>query len=120
MLEHIHDRISSAAELIRVLRPQGYLILTFDVCFQGDEDILPGPFAEVTNYLRQNLELVWPEVSIHPSRVLSCYNGPYPYGKRCTMPHRIWRKSKGLARRMIGQECVPLDCVFMGMVLRKT
>lgn len=120
VLEHIDDRISTARELIRVLKPHGYLILTFDVCFQGDGDICPTAYVELTDYLRENLELVWPEVSIHPSRVISCYNGPYPYGDSHTISRRLWRIGKDWARMMVGKSREPVDCVFMGMVLRKS
>ena len=120
VLEHVQDRISAAKELMRVLKPHGLLILTFDVCFQGNADIHPAAYVELTDYLRDNLELVWPEISIHPSRAISCYNGPYPFGGRRTVSRRLWKAGKDCVRRMMGKSLLPLDCVFMGMVLRKT
>jgi SAM-dependent methyltransferase len=120
VLEHIQDRVSAAKELVRVLKPQGFLILTFDVCFQGNADISAVAYEELTGYLRDNLELVWPEISIHPSRVISCYNGPYPFEGRRTVSRRLRKAGKDCLMWMIGKSILPLDCVFMGMVLRKT
>ena len=120
VLEHIQDRISAAKELMRALKPHGLLILTFDVCFQGGSEITPEHYVLLTNYLRDQTELVWPEVSVHPSRTLSCYNGPYPLGGRAPLSCKLRRWSKNCVKRMVGESVVPLDCVFMGMVLRRT
>jgi SAM-dependent methyltransferase len=120
VLEHIEDRIAAARELMRVLRLHAILILTFDVCFQGEADIRSAAYKELTGYLRDNMELVWPEISIHPSRTLSCYNGPYPYRDRSMLSHGLQGMLKNCARRIMGRPILPLDRVFMGMVLRKT
>lgn len=120
VLEHIPDPIPIIKELNRALKPEGLFALTFDVCLQGGGQIAPGPFTEMMNFLRAQFELVWPEQCVHPSTMLTCYNGPYPYplnfGRSISDKLVLWTK-RVVKERILGSP--RLDVAFFGLVLKK-
>ena len=106
-------------EFTRVLRPDGWVILTFDVCTRGNGEIAPKPYVQLMNHLRDQFELVWPEVSIHPLRMISCYNGPYPMRTKVAPLRALSKWGKDRVRKMIGKPNSPGDYAFQAMVLRR-
>jgi SAM-dependent methyltransferase len=121
VLEHVEDRAGAIEELLRVLKPGGLLILTFDVCVTGGSDVSPEDFNLLVGQLRERFELVQPEQVVHSSRVLSAYNGPYPYDlfEFIESPWmRMVVRGRKLKRLLSGLPPAPVDYNYCGMVLR--
>jgi SAM-dependent methyltransferase len=78
VLEHIPDFSATISEIARVLKPKGLLLLTIDVDLSGNSELSPGQYWMLRDALEGILELVEPEVTVHPLRVLDSRNSPYP------------------------------------------
>lgn len=120
VLEHTLYPFEIVAELERVLAPFGLLILTFDLCLQGEAQFTPDVYRELRDYLSQNFLYVCPEITIHPARVLDCRNSIYPYEleRKIIESFIVW--GKNCIKRMLGR---PLhqakNCACAGFVLQK-
>jgi SAM-dependent methyltransferase len=91
VLEHVADAPSVVDEVARVLRPGGLFLLTFDVDLLGTSSIGPRLYRAVRAALSRSFDLVFPEITVHPMRVLTSDNSPYPYyGKRGARRRRYW------------------------------
>jgi ubiquinone/menaquinone biosynthesis C-methylase UbiE len=78
VLEHIADFESVIAEVRRVLRPQGLLVLTFDVDLRGNWELSPTSYIRLHEALEARFSRVYPEKVLHPLRVLTSDNSMYP------------------------------------------
>ncbi len=80
VLEHIPDPAALVPELARLLRPKGMLILTIDVSIHGrNAEIQPRPHSILERALNAHFDLLLPERAIHPQRMLTSDNSPFPF-----------------------------------------
>lgn len=101
VLEHISQPDETIEEIRRVLKPDGVFILTIDISLDGTFEITPAPFLQLQQMLAEHFLPVFPEVCIHPMRLLTTLNSPYPYTFPKTGPIRalartVKRALKGL------------------------
>lgn len=85
VLEHIPSFEKTIDEIVRVLKPGGQLLLTFDVDLQGNSQIGPAEHRRLCKYLHEHFDLLQPDATIHPSDLLHSRTGPYPL----MLPRRI-------------------------------
>lgn len=78
VLEHIPDFEAVIAEVWRILRPGGVLVLTFDVDLRGNSELGPSAYKRLMEALHASFSLIYPEKVIHPLRVLTSDNSIYP------------------------------------------
>jgi hypothetical protein len=78
VLEHIPHWERALTEFVRLLRPGGFLILTFDVQLTGKPDGLnAADTVRLLSYLDGQMRQITVQNDI-PSDVLHMYNSPYP------------------------------------------
>lgn len=116
VLEHIPEPHEVLGEINRVLRPDGLLILTIDISLDGIYEITPEPFLELQKALSKNFSPLFPETCIHPLRMLTTYNSPYPYLFPKGQPIRTAaRKIRRYMRGLSGKSPRLLSCYgFVG------
>ncbi len=79
VIEHIPEFEKTVYELHRLLKKDGYLILTFDVCLKGNAAISKERYDQLIRVLMEKFDIFQPEKTIHPLEVLTSENSPYPY-----------------------------------------
>jgi ubiquinone/menaquinone biosynthesis C-methylase UbiE len=78
VLEHIPHWEQALTEFVRLLRPGGLLIMTFDVQYRGTPDGLNADdTARLLTYLNRQMRQITVQSDI-PKDVLQMYNSPYP------------------------------------------
>jgi 2-polyprenyl-3-methyl-5-hydroxy-6-metoxy-1,4-benzoquinol methylase len=77
VLEHIPDFEKTIVEFSRMLKKGGLLILTIDLDLRGDSELGAFAFKRLQNALALHFDLLWPDVTIHPTDMLLSNNGPY-------------------------------------------
>lgn len=86
VLEHIPGAVSVVHETARILRPGGLFIVTFDIDLAGTWSIGPGMYEALRDALLRKFDFVFPELTVHPMRLLTSDNSPYPYyPKKCAL-----------------------------------
>lgn len=78
VLEHIPDFESVIYEVARILRPNGLLVLTFDVDLRGNSELGPAAYERLMMALQASFFPIHPEKTIHPLRLLTTDNSIYP------------------------------------------
>ena len=81
VLEHIPGCTEVIKEVARVLRPGGWFVLTFDVDLKGNFEVGARHFRELMKVISGFFETDLPEKTIHPLRVLTSENSPFPLYK---------------------------------------
>ena len=76
VLEHIPDPCFTISEIARILIPNGLCILTVDLGLIGDRDIKPSPYLKFRKCLAEHFDLLHPEITLHPLRILCDRNSP--------------------------------------------
>jgi len=90
VLEHIPDFEAVISEALRILRPAGLLVLTFDVDLRGNFELGPAAYGRLSNALQASFSPAYPEKVVHPLRVLTSDNSIYPmYPHSSTLDHLI-------------------------------
>jgi SAM-dependent methyltransferase len=79
VLEHIPDCSATVAEVARVIKPGGFLILTFDLDLRGDQAIGAKEYDVLRGALRDHFVYECPETSVHPVNVLNSWNSPFGF-----------------------------------------
>lgn len=77
VLEHIPEFEKTIAEISRVLKPGGLLVLTIDLDLRGDSEIGPVPHRRLVTALREQFHFHFSERITHPADVLNTSNGPF-------------------------------------------
>jgi SAM-dependent methyltransferase len=119
VLEHLPSYEGTVAEMARMLKPGGLLILTIDISADQTSQISLENHRLLTSALAAQFEYVFPEKTIHPADYLHSNTGPYP----------MWSPPGSLLRqavRPLGRKIKaalgwkpPLYLLCQGFVMRK-
>lgn len=115
VLEHIEPPDRLIDEIDRILAPEGRLILTIDLGLTANSPIGPQPHHELVSRLADRFLPFLPDVSIHPSQLLTSRKGPYPMGRHSA----VWKRT---VRRVLGPilpERFRSELACQAFVLRK-
>jgi len=77
VLEHIPNPTNTIEEIARVLKPEGFFLVTLDLDNRGDSEIGVKGFAKLYEKLTEKFESVYSEQTVHPLDVLTSLRGPY-------------------------------------------
>jgi SAM-dependent methyltransferase len=123
VLEHVPDFEALIAEMARILKPGGLLLVTVDLDLRGDEEIGLCRWRELKKAIFARFVCSCWEKTVHPADVLTSWTGPYPY-RRMTALKNAWflikqRLLKPLLGRRPGRVGPPPFLAIEGMVLTR-
>lgn len=104
VIEHIPNFASVIDEMVRVLKPDGQLILTVDIDLQGNFELGIDEFEHLQNLLDVHFTKELSERTVHPSNMLTTMNSPYCMKK--------WSPYYALERFLRG--CLRGKLIFLG------
>jgi SAM-dependent methyltransferase len=108
VLEHIPDFAATVAEMARVLKPQGLLVLTIDIDLRGDQALGVAPHAILMAALDRWFEYRFPDLTVHPAGLLDSSRGPFAFPAPGAMPRLRHLLKQRLFMRMLGRKPKPL------------
>jgi SAM-dependent methyltransferase len=103
VLEHIADPCKTIKEVARVIKKGGLFVLTIDIDLKGNHDLGPDTYHLVLNTLREYFVPQEVEETIHPLRLLTSDNGPYPLNVEFGL-NKVMRPFKEFVKLLIGRE----------------
>jgi 2-polyprenyl-3-methyl-5-hydroxy-6-metoxy-1,4-benzoquinol methylase len=122
VLEHLPDPSLAVAELARVLRPEGLLVLTIDLGLTPGIEIAAAPYQRLVEALEAHFAYASPQRTSHPSALLHAYSGPYPWRRWTTLEH-WWYQAKQRIKPLFGKTPMPLpeipNMAVQGFVMTK-
>lgn len=121
VLEHIPDFQRTIAEMGRVIKPGGLLLLTIDLDLRGDSEIGPGKHRELIQWLDSQFLPACADTTVHPGDLLTTTNSLYPIQIRSGM-RRYKFQMKQKLRACIGRQPSPLVSKMLtvqGLVLSR-
>jgi SAM-dependent methyltransferase len=121
VLEHANDPVKELAEIARILRPGGTLILTVDLDLQGNLALGIEARASLLQAISRTFEWGKPCTTVHPADVLTSDRGPLPCGDpKGLAGARFWLRqlAKSLLRRK--RLVRPRWLAVEGFVLRRS
>ncbi len=104
VLEHLPEIGESINEIHRVLKNNGYLILTFDIDLQGNFDISPEKWMLLRHMLGEKFNQLYSEYSIHPQRLLTNQNHPFITKVKRNRINTLLREIYSMNKKFIKRE----------------
>jgi ubiquinone/menaquinone biosynthesis C-methylase UbiE len=121
VLEHIPAFEKTIAEMARVLKPQGLLLLTIDLDLRGDNEIGAERYRALKREVEAHFRYVCAIQTAHPAVLLTSANGPFPEVEPKGFS-RFYFSAKQFVKGVLGRPKHPLTpfhlCVE-GMSLQK-
>jgi SAM-dependent methyltransferase len=121
VLEHVPQCDRTIAEMARILKPGGVLLLTIDLDLRGDSEIGPQKHRDLIQSLNEFFSPACPETTVHPLDSLNTCNSNWPIKVRAG-----WQRKKFVAkqriRSVLGRQPNPLVSVLLtvqGLVLSR-
>ncbi|MGP6158613.1 MAG: class I SAM-dependent methyltransferase [Vulcanimicrobiaceae bacterium] len=118
VLEHMPDPVPIAAELARIVRPGGLLLVTLDIDVEGAAGVTPEHFDRVRDELARAFTFEYPERTVHHFDVLSSKNSPWPRAGEQHLRGLMWRTKDRRLLPLIGGPSPGVLSVY-GAVLRR-
>jgi SAM-dependent methyltransferase len=118
VLEHMDDPVPIVAELARVLKPGGLLVLTMDIDVEGDAGVSPPHFDALREQLAERFAWAYPEHTVHPADVLTSKSSPWPRPGERHVPGLLWRTRDRRLVPLVGGPTPGVLTVY-GCVLRR-
>lgn len=78
VIEHVTDFEANIREIHRVLKNDGYFLITFDIDLSGVHELKPSTYRNFNQILNKYFENIIPEKIIHPLNNLTNKNSLYP------------------------------------------
>lgn len=82
VLEHLETTQNALEDSYRVLKAEGYLILTFDIDLKGNFEMGPRRFKDLLAEIARRFVPLYRESILHPMSLLTNQNHPYVKRKR--------------------------------------
>jgi SAM-dependent methyltransferase len=122
VLEHIPDFAASIADIARVLKPGGLLVLTLDMSWRDDHAITAGPFQQLRTSLEERFTYVHPQTSVHPGDLLRSDRGPLRLTGPTGLARAVAAGKQYLLKPLLGRRprpLAPLLSVWAAVLQRK-
>ena len=127
VLEHIPDFENTVREMTRVLKPGGLCLITCDLDLNpaGNTQLNASQFDRLVSVVRQQLNFVYFERTIHPVDVLTSRNSPYSDGRSSYASIGCQLVKQKILKPLFGRKpgnvniLGPAPLAIFGLVLRK-
>jgi ubiquinone/menaquinone biosynthesis C-methylase UbiE len=122
VLEHVPNIKQTIAEMFRILKPGGLLILTIDLDLRGDAEIGFENHRRLTEYLQQYFSYFYPETTIHPADMLNTISSPYAMKKPGLLEFLWFILKQHIAKPLVGKKpgyVPPSRLAVQGFVMTK-
>lgn len=121
VLEHIPTFEKTIAEIARILKQGGMLVLTIDVDLRGDMAISVDRYKALTAALSCYFRPRFPETTVHPSDMLTSASGPFAL-RPLSGVRKHWWNLKQTMKPLVGRKTLswlPYFLAVQGSVLQK-
>lgn len=108
VLEHIPRCDQVIAEIHRVLKPDGLLVLTIDLDLRGDAAIGVESRRRLRTDLEERFSFLQPDMTVHPADMLHSMGGPFPLSQPPLYLRLPVMAVRELKRRLLGVDVRPL------------
>ena len=119
VLEHMPDPVPIVAELTRILRPGGLLLVTLDIDVEGAAGVTPEHFDRLREELALSFAFEYPERTIHHFDVLSSKSSPWPRAGEEHHRGLMWRTKDRRLLPLIGGPSPGVLSVYGAVMRRK-
>jgi len=122
VIEHVADFTTLLHEIDRILKPGGWLILTFDLDLRGDQQIGISEFYRLQQALEATFVPLGPARLIHHADVLTSESGPIRPRLRPRRRIPLFLIKQWVIKPLLGRPpspLVPLHCAVQGVLLKK-
>jgi SAM-dependent methyltransferase len=118
VLEHMPDPVPIVAELARIVRPGGMLLVTLDIDVEGAAGVAPEHFERLREELAAAFSFEYPERTVHHLDVLTSKNSPWPRAGEEHHRGLLWRTKDRRLLPLVGGPSPGVLSVY-GAVLRR-
>ena len=121
VIEHIPNFASVIDEMVRVLKPDGQLILTVDIDLQGNYELGIDEFEHLQSILDVHFTKKLTERAVHPSNMLTTMNSPYCM-RKWSPYYALERLLKGCLRGklvLVGPTDLLILAVYAGIFVKR-
>jgi 2-polyprenyl-3-methyl-5-hydroxy-6-metoxy-1,4-benzoquinol methylase len=101
VLEHIPDFEQTIAEIARIVRAQGLVLLTIDLDLSGEGELSASRHKDLQACLEMYFEPMALARSVPTFDQLTSRTGPYPL-MPCSPAHKVWFRMKQTVKSMFG------------------
>jgi SAM-dependent methyltransferase len=123
VIEHIDRFERTFDEITRILKPEGILLLTFDLDLQGGPQLGISEYQRLLTKVKKHFTLVHPETTVHPLDMLRSSNGPYGFQEPLSRSRKQCSLTRKVIRRLCGRRPAPAfsySLAVMGQVLKNS
>lgn len=128
VLEHIQDFEMTIDEMARILKPNGLCLITCDINLRPEDGLQLDyvHYKRLLSSLERSFIRVFPEITIHPTDMLTTINSPYPRSGPSMGIFQTWWFifKQRIIKPLIGRKpsnfkIGPPHVAVLGLVLRK-
>jgi len=127
VLEHIPDFEKTIAEMARILKTGGLCLITCDINLRAGDKSLQldvEHYKRLLSYLSKGFERIYPEITMHPTDMLTTTNSPYPLRNPSSGPVQFgWNILKQrIIKPLLGRKPCNIKIPYvtvLGLVLKK-
>ena len=123
VFEHIPDLTALVSEISRVIKQQGYLIISFDVTLNNNYELTINNYNDFITKILEKFKLWLPYQPIHHADVITSENSPIPYNNPNFKSKIIFMLKNYVIKPMLLKRPLKIPLVLKlcveGMVLKK-
>jgi SAM-dependent methyltransferase len=120
VLEHMADPVPVVAELARIVRPGGLLLVTLDSDVErSTAGVSPQHFERLRDALAAAFSFEYPEKIIHHFDVLTSKSSPWPRAGERYVPGLMWRTKDRRLLPLTGGPLPPIMSIYAAVMRRR-
>jgi 2-polyprenyl-3-methyl-5-hydroxy-6-metoxy-1,4-benzoquinol methylase len=121
VIEHLTDIQDTVAEISRIIKPKGLLILTVDISLNGIYELSLMNYEMLISVLENHFNFIVPWRFVHPLNFLTSDNSLFPTYKKVSNIERMFLWGKKQVKRVVSiKESPRFKLACLGIVCIKT